>query len=103
MGSIREAHLPKAQPRDSISRTVSTSIISLKHILTSIYSRQLEAQDYRSALALIDNLLTELKRLDDKMVLTEVHLLESRVYRGIGNMPKSKVRAKSYLRSCRCH
>lgn len=99
MGSIREAHLPETQPRDSISRIVSTSIIYFKHILTSIYSRQLEAQDYRSALALIDNLLTELKRLDDKMVLTEVHLLESRVYRGIGNMPKSKVRAKSDLRS----
>lgn len=59
--------------------------------------RQLEAQDYRSALALIDTLLTELKRLDDKMVLTEVHLLESRVYRGIGNMPKSKVRPSSFL------
>lgn len=40
---------------------------------------------------MIDSLLTELKRLDDKMVLTEVHLLESRVYRGIGNLPKAKV------------
>lgn len=39
---------------------------------------------------MIDGLLTELKRLDDKMVLTEVHLLESRVYRGIGNLSKSK-------------
>ena len=38
----------------------------------------------RSALAIsIDIFLTELKRLDDKIVLTEVHLLESRVYRGI--------------------
>lgn len=25
------------------------------------------------------------------MILTEVHLLESRVYRGIGNLPKAKV------------
>lgn len=40
---------------------------------------------------MIETLLTELKRLDDKMVLTEVHLLESRVYRGIGNLPKAKV------------
>jgi len=44
-----------------------------------------------AALSLIDNLLTELKRLDDKMILTEVHLLESRIYRGIGNLSKSKV------------
>ncbi|KAG2090032.1 uncharacterized protein F5147DRAFT_725294, partial [Suillus discolor] len=28
--------------------------------------------------------------LDDKMILTKVHLLESRVYRGIGNLSKSK-------------
>lgn len=53
--------------------------------------RQLENQQYISALALIDILLTELKRLDDKMILTEVHLLESRVYRGIGNFAKAKV------------
>ena len=54
-------------------------------------NRQLENQQYISALALIDTLLTELKRLDDKMILTEVHLLESRVYRGIGNFAKAKV------------
>lgn len=53
--------------------------------------RQLDTQQYKPALALIDTLLTELKRLDDKMVLTEVHLLESRVYRGVGNLSKSKV------------
>jgi 26S proteasome regulatory subunit N6 len=56
----------------------------------------LEAQQYRPALTLIDTLLTELKRLDDKMILTEVHLLESRVYRGIGNMSKAKVRCYSF-------
>ena len=56
-----------------------------------MYGRQLDLQQHQSALTLIDNLLTELKRLDDKMILTEVHLLESRVYRGIGNFPKAKV------------
>lgn len=55
-------------------------------------ARQLETQQYKPALALIETLLTELRRLDDKMILTEVHLLESRVYRGIGNLAKSKVR-----------
>jgi len=53
--------------------------------------RQLEILQYKPAIALIETLLTELKRLDDKMILTEVHLLESRVYRGIGNLAKSKV------------
>ena len=55
-------------------------------------ARQLETQQYKPALALIETLLTELRRLDDKMILTEVHLLESRVYRGIGNLAKAKVR-----------
>ena len=55
-------------------------------------TRQLETQQYKPALALIETLLTELRRLDDKMILTEVHLLESRVYRGIGNLAKAKVR-----------
>jgi 26S proteasome regulatory subunit N6 len=51
----------------------------------------LDTNQFKPALVLIDTLLTELKRLDDKMVLTEVHLLESRVYRGVGNFAKSKV------------
>ncbi|KAL0065193.1 26S proteasome regulatory subunit rpn6 [Marasmius tenuissimus] len=65
--------------------------IFLKHNLeTRLAGLQLEVQQYKSALTLIDSLLTELRRLDDKMILTEVHLLESRVYRGIGNMAKAK-------------
>lgn len=52
--------------------------------------RQLDTSQYKPAIALIDELLGELKRLDDKMILTEVHLLESRVYRGIGNLAKAK-------------
>ena len=67
----------------------STHILKRKVILTSSCS-QLEVHAYRDALSLIDTLLIELKRLDDKLILTEVHLLESRVYRGIGNLPKSK-------------
>lgn len=56
------------------------------------FPRQLETQQHKPALALIETLLTELRRLDDKMILTEVHLLESRVFRGIGNLAKAKVR-----------
>lgn len=65
-------------------------IVSLSPVPTTV-TRQLETLKYKDALALIGNLLTELKRLDDKLVLTEVHLLESRVYRATGNLPKSKV------------
>ena len=42
------------------------------------------------ALALIDSLLLELKRLDDKQMLTEVHLTECRIYHVLQNVPKAK-------------
>lgn len=51
---------------------------------------QLSNQSYKPALQLVDSLLVELRRLDDKLLLTEVHLLESKIYRGVGNFPKSK-------------
>ena len=80
--------VPQPSFRSSFSLTIPLDPPSHSH------HRQLETQQYKPALALIDTLLTELKRLDDKMILTEVHLLESRVYRGIGNMAKAKVRPK---------
>ncbi|KAH9950321.1 PCI-domain-containing protein [Amylocystis lapponica] len=65
--------------------------IFLKHSLeTRLVGLQLDTSQHKPALALIDTLLKELKRLDDKMILTEVHLLESRVYRAIGNLSKAK-------------
>ncbi|CAK5262187.1 unnamed protein product [Mycena citricolor] len=65
--------------------------IFLKHSLeTRLASIHLDLQQYRPALSIIESLLAELRRLDDKLILTEVHLLESKVYRGVGNMTKAK-------------
>ncbi|KAF8633471.1 hypothetical protein AX15_001431 [Amanita polypyramis BW_CC] len=76
---------------DNIAWAKREKRIFLKHSLeTRLVSLQLESHQYKATLALIDTLLAELKRLDDKMILTEVHLLESRVYRGIGNLAKAK-------------
>lgn len=47
-------------------------------------------KQYYEALKLINGLLRELKRLDDKLVLVEVQLLESKVYHALGNQPKGK-------------
>ncbi|KAG2106734.1 uncharacterized protein F5147DRAFT_699736, partial [Suillus discolor] len=76
---------------DNIEWSKREKRIFLKHSLEiRLVSLQLEALQYKLALTRIDALLTELKRLDDKMILTEVHLLERTFYRGIGNLSKSK-------------
>lgn len=43
-----------------------------------------------AALGIINDLLRELKKLDDKQMLTEAHLTESRVYHALQNIPKAK-------------
>lgn len=45
---------------------------------------------YSEAMALLDNLLLELKKLDDKTLLVEVHLVESKVHHGLRGMAKAK-------------
>lgn len=86
---------------DNITWARQEKRIFLKQSLeTRLVALDLQTQAYRPALALIETLLRELKRLDDKLILTEVHLLESRVYRGIGNFPKSKVMKRRH-KACR--
>ena len=60
---------------------------SLEVRLVGLY---MQTQAYYDALTLINSLLKELKRLDDKLVLVEVQLLESRVYHALGNVPKGR-------------
>lgn len=45
---------------------------------------------YQQAIKLGSSLLYELKKLDDKALLVEVQLLESKVYHSLGNLPKAK-------------
>lgn len=54
--------------------------------------RYIEDNNYRKALAMTEDLLKELKQLDDKIILTEVFLLESRAAHAIQNLPRAKVR-----------
>ncbi|KAJ7623346.1 PCI-domain-containing protein [Roridomyces roridus] len=77
--------------QDNITWAKTEKRIFLKHSLeTRLASIHLDRHQYRPALAIIEGLLTELKRLDDKLILTEVHLLESKVYRGVNNITKAK-------------
>jgi len=42
-------------------------------------------------LEIIERLLVELKKLDDKQMLTETHLTEARIYHSLQNIPKGTV------------
>ncbi|KXN92814.1 26S proteasome non-ATPase regulatory subunit 11B [Leucoagaricus sp. SymC.cos] len=60
--------------KDNTAWAKAEKRIFLKHSLeTRLVSLQLESQQFKLALMLIDNLLTELTCLDDKMILIEVH------------------------------
>ncbi|KAL5615335.1 hypothetical protein BROUX41_005382 [Berkeleyomyces rouxiae] len=60
---------------------------SLETRLVSLYMAK---QLYYDALRLCDSLLRELKRLDDKLMLVEVQLLESRTHHALGNIAKAR-------------
>lgn len=66
-----------------------------QNLETRLVTLYMQKQSYYEALTLINNLLKELKRLDDKLVLVEVQLLESRVYHALGNVPKGRAALSS--------
>jgi biotin synthase-like enzyme len=51
----------------------------------------LQQKNPSKALEIVDELLKELRKLDDKQMLTEVHLTESRVYHSLQNVPKGEL------------
>lgn len=50
----------------------------------------LDEKFFQEALAMLRSLLLEVKKLDDKALLVEIHLLESHVHLSVRNVPKSK-------------
>ncbi|KAG0216545.1 26S proteasome regulatory subunit rpn6 [Mortierella sp. GBA30] len=77
--------------KQTIQWTVQEKRIFLKQALeTRLIALYLDNKMYSDSLALIATLLKELKKLDDKMVLVEVQLLESRVCHALRNLPKAK-------------
>lgn len=49
-----------------------------------------ETRKYQEAIALGSSLLKELKKMDDKHLLVEVQLLESKTYHSLSNLPKAR-------------
>lgn len=77
--------------RNIIAWCISEKRSFLRQRVESKLASVLFQQDkYGEALVLVDNLLLELKKLDDKQLLVEVHLVESKIHHGLRGMAKSK-------------
>ncbi|KAL7144210.1 hypothetical protein ABFS83_08G244000 [Erythranthe nasuta] len=50
----------------------------------------LESKEYSEALNLLSGLVKEVRRLDDKLLLVEIDLLESKLHFSLRNLPKAK-------------
>lgn len=70
----------KAEKRAFLRQRMEAKLAQLYHA----------TKDYHAALGLISALLREVKRLDDKILLVEIQLLESQVHHSLKNIPKAK-------------
>mmetsp|Transcript_31440 Transcript_31440/g.70667 ORF Transcript_31440/g.70667 Transcript_31440/m.70667 type:complete len:445 (-) Transcript_31440:314-1648(-) len=61
-----------------------------QRVQTKLAGLMLKAEKYTEALSLVSKLIKELKKLDDKQLLVETHLVEARIQHALRNVPKSK-------------
>lgn len=77
--------------QDSIEFATREKRIFLKHSLSiRLATLYYEKTHYHDSLELINDLLREFKKLDDKSSLLDVYLLECKVYHKLRNLAKSK-------------
>lgn len=78
--------------RAFLKQAIETRLIALYH----------RTGQYSEALSLVAEVLRQLKRLDDKSALIEVHLLESKIYFALKNVAKARAAltaARTYANS----
>ncbi|KAM9955541.1 hypothetical protein ACTFIW_000446 [Dictyostelium discoideum] len=77
--------------KENIQWCKDTNRIYLRQRLeTKLFTLMFEAKDYANALSGLTTLLTEIKRLDDKPLLVEIQLVESRIQHALKNIPKAR-------------
>lgn len=80
-----------ATTKDCIEWAIQENRNFLRQSLqTRLIGLYIKKSSFNDAIVLINGLLRELKKLDDKMMLVEVQLLEARVYHNLRNIPKSR-------------
>jgi len=70
----------KTEKRSFLRQSLESRLIALYY----------ETKRYEEALQLGSQLLRELKKMDDKNLLVEVQLLESKTYHALSNLPKAR-------------
>lgn len=92
MSKIPEAHALQIDLcRDCIEWCKSGKRTFLRQrVETRLASLLLVEQKYDEALSLLAKLLSEVKKLDDKMLLVEIYLIECRTHFAVENITKSK-------------
>mmetsp|Transcript_78046 Transcript_78046/g.218782 ORF Transcript_78046/g.218782 Transcript_78046/m.218782 type:complete len:442 (-) Transcript_78046:175-1500(-) len=70
----------KAEKRTFLRQRVETRLAGL----------YLQDSKFVQAIDLLEKLLVEVKKLDDKLLLVEIHMLECRTHYAVKNIPKSK-------------
>jgi 26S proteasome regulatory subunit N6 len=61
-----------------------------QRVETRLAGLYLQEVKYQEALELLTKLLVEVKKLDDKLLLVEIHLIECRTHYAVKNLPKAK-------------
>jgi 26S proteasome regulatory subunit N6 len=87
--------VPVAQQEEVARSILAWCVAQKRSFLRQRVSAKLAAVLYAQSklaesLAIVDSLLSELKKLDDKQLLVETHLLESQLHFSLRNVPKSK-------------
>lgn len=77
--------------RESVAWCVREKRLFLKQRVSArLASVLLDLKDFKQAIKVISAAVREVKKIDDKQLLVEIHLLESKAHMRLRNLPKSK-------------